>query len=522
MLRSSQFPVFIVRVTCLDEFAEQFSPCRLLLGLGNLCYHGYVYIVRILLHVKDKNGGLCCMIAPEIVQKIRDIVGAEYALDSELDRFGYYYDASFVPLFPPQMPDLVVRPRTTAEVSAVMKIAYEHEIPVTPRGAGSGRTGGSIPVAGGITLSLDRMTDIIELDEKNMMITVQAGVRTGDIYNFCAKRGLFYPPDPASFKYSTIGGNVAEDAGGMRAVKYGVTHNYVMGLEVVLADGRVINTGGKAIKNVTGYNLTQLFVGSEGTLGIITQVTLRLIPMPKLRTTLRLMFASLDDACATIHKMLQSGVVPAAAELMDRTCLEAVTRHRKIDFPATAMACVVTEVDGNEEYEIKKQVDQITAIANEFNAVEVLAAKTAQEAEDLWTVRRILSPAVGALAPDRVSEDISVPRNEFPEIVRQIKQITDKYNLRFAVYGHAGDGNLHPSILCDMSDPEQAPIVHKAVDEIFAATLALGGTLSGEHGIGITKQQYITQALGEAGVDVLKAIKRALDPKGILNPGKMW
>jgi glycolate oxidase len=462
------------------------------------------------------------MISTEVVQKIRGIVGAENALDSNLDRFGYYYDASFVPLFPALLPDLVVRPLTTEEVAAVMKIANEYEIPVTARGAGSGRTGGSIPLKGGITLSLDRMNKVIELDEENMMITVEAGVRTGDIYNLCAKKGLFYPPDPASFKFTTIGGNVAEDAGGMRAVKYGVTHNYVMGLEVVLADGRVIHTGGKSIKNVTGYNLTQLMVGSEGTLGIVTQVTLRLLSMPKLRTTLRLMFPSLDDACATIHKMLQSGVVPASAELMDRTCLEAITRHRQLNFPENAMACVVTEVDGNEDYEIKKQSDQIAAIANEFHAVEVLAAKSAEEADELWSVRRILSPAVGALAPDRVSEDIVVPRNEFPEIVRQIKKITDSYNLRFAVYGHAGDGNLHPSILCDMSDPEQAPVVHKAVDEMFAATLALGGTLSGEHGIGITKQQYITDALGEAGVDVLKAIKHALDPKGILNPDKIW
>lgn len=462
------------------------------------------------------------MIATEVVQKIRDIVGAENALNSNLDRFGYYYDSSFVPLFPPKLPDLVVRPLTTEEVAAVMKIANECKIPVTARGAASGRTGGSIPLKGGIVLSLDRMTKVIELDEQNMMITVEAGVRTGDIYNLCAKKGLFYPPDPASFKFSTIGGNVAEDAGGMRAVKYGVTHNYVMGLEVVLADGRIINTGGKAIKNVTGYNLTQLMVGSEGTLGIVTKVILRLIPMPKLRTTLRLMFPSLDDACATIHRMLQSGVVPASAELMDRTCLEAITRHRQMSFPENAMACVVTEVDGNEDYEIKKQVNQITAIANDFHAIEVLAAKTEQEADELWSVRRILSPAVGALAPDRVSEDISVPRNEFPEIVRQIKKITDSYNLRFAVYGHAGDGNLHPSILCDMADPEQAPVVHKAVDEMFAATLALGGTLSGEHGIGITKQQYIADALGEAGVAVLKSIKQALDPKGILNPGKIW
>lgn len=462
------------------------------------------------------------MISAEIVRQIRDIVGPEYALNSDLDRFGYSYDASFIPLFPPHLPDLVVRPKTTAEVSAVMKIAFAHNIPVTPRGAASCRTGGPIPLKGGISLSLERMIDVIELDEKNMMITVEAGVRTGDIYTLCAQKGLFYPPDPASFKFSTIGGNIAEDAGGMRAVKYGVTHNFVMGLEVVLADGTIINTGGKSIKNVTGYNLTQLIVGSEGTLAIVTKATLRLIPMPKYRNTLQLLFPTLDGACDTIHQMLQAGIVPASAELMDRTCLNAIALHRKVDFPESTQACIVTEVDGSEEYEIKKQAEQIEAIATKNGVLELRIAKTPQEADDIWAIRRVLSPAVGALAPDRISEDISVPRNEFPEIVRRIRKIVEKYNLDFAVYGHAGDGNLHPSILCDMSDPEQASRVHKAVEEMFAATLALGGTLSGEHGIGITKQHYLQDALGEAGVAVLKAVKHSLDPKGILNPGKIW
>jgi glycolate oxidase len=234
------------------------------------------------------------------------------------------------------------------------------------------------------------------------------------------------------------------------------------------------------------------------------------------------MFSTLDGACGTIHQMLQAGIVPASAELMDRTCLDAIARNRKFDFPETAQACIITEVDGAEEYEIQKQAEQIGKIANTNGVLELRVATTAQEADDLWAIRRALSPAVGALAPDRVSEDISVPRNEFPEIVRRIRKIVDKYNLDFAVYGHAGDGNLHPSILCDMSDPKQAPRVHKAVDEMFAATLELGGTLSGEHGIGITKQHYLSDALGEAGVAALKSIKKALDPKGILNPGKMW
>ena len=267
------------------------------------------------------------MITEEIKQKIRDIVGTDNVLDSELNRFGYSYDASFVPLLPANKPDLVVRPLTTQEVSRVMAVACEHEIPVTPRGAASGRTGGSIPLKGGISLCLDRMTRIVELDERNMMVTAEAGVRTIDLYDHCAARGLFFPPDPASWKFSTIGGNVAENAGGMRAVKYGVTKNYVMGLEVVLADGAILRTGGKAIKNVTGYDLTSLFTGSEGTLGVVTRALFRLIPMPKRRGTLEVMFRTLDDGCRTIHTMLQEGVVPAAAEIMDRTCLEVVPRR---------------------------------------------------------------------------------------------------------------------------------------------------------------------------------------------------
>jgi glycolate oxidase len=366
------------------------------------------------------------------------------------------------------------------------------------------------------------MTKILELDERNMMVTAEPGVRTIDLYNFCAAKGLFYPPDPASWKFSTIGGNVAENAGGMRAVKYGVTNNYVMGLEVVLADGRVINTGGKALKNVTGYNLTQLFTGSEGTLGVITKVILKLIPMPKARNTMQLMFPSLDDACATIHGMLQAGVVPAAAELMDKMSLQAVARHRKLDIDQTIEACVVIEIDGEDAAALTKQAEQIEKIARSFGVAEVRVAADAKESDDIWAIRRGISSAVGAMAPTRLGEDISVPRDAFPEVVRRIREISEAHDIPIAVYGHAGDGNLHPSVLCDLSKPGEEERVHKAVDEIFAAALAVGGTLSGEHGIGMTKRRYIASALGEDGVAALQAIKLALDPKGILNPDKIW
>ncbi len=462
------------------------------------------------------------MITEEIKREIRAIVGPENVLDSELDRFGYSYDSSFVPLLPANTPDLVVRPLTTGEVSMVMAIANEQAIPVTPRGAASGRTGGSIPLHGGISLCLDRMTRIVELDERNMMVTAEAGVRTIDLYDHCAGRGLFYPPDPASWKFSTIGGNVAENAGGMRAVKYGVTTNYVMALEVVLADGTILKTGGKAIKNVTGYDFKSLFTGSEGTLGIVTQATLRLIPMPKRRGTLQVMFRSLDDGCATIHTMLQAGIVPAAAEIMDRVCLDAVVKYQKTEIDPAIEACIVIEIDGESDEALGEQAKRIEEVAGKSGAIGFRVAQSQQESDELWAVRRGLSSAVAALAPNRIGEDISVPRDAFPEVVRRIRAISEAYRLPIAVYGHAGDGNLHPSVLCDLSDPEEAKRVHRAVDEIFTAALAVGGTLSGEHGIGITKRPYIVQALGEAGVAAMKAVKQALDPKGILNPGKIW
>jgi len=462
------------------------------------------------------------MISDEIKTKIRDIVGPENAIDSVSDCFGYSYDSSFVAMSQANIPDLVVRPFTTEEVAKVMTIANEHGIPVTPRGAASGRTGGSIPVEGGISLSLERMKKIIELDEGNMMITVEAGVRTFDVYNFCAAKGLFFPPDPASWKYSTIGGNVGENAGGMRAVKYGVTSNYVMGLEVVKADGNVIHTGGKAIKNVTGYNLTQLFTGSEGTLGVITKVTLRLIPMPKTRNTMQLMFPSLDGACTTIHRMLISGVVPAAAELMDKISLQAVSKHRNLSINPEIEACIILEIDGENSDALARQAKQIEIIAHELQVSEVRIATSQQEVDEIWAIRRGLSSAIGAMAPNRFGEDISVPRDAFPEAIRHIQKISKKYNLAIAVYGHAGDGNVHPSVLCDLAKPGEDKVVHQAIDEIFDVALALGGTLSGEHGIGITKRPYISKSLGEVGVDTLKMIKQALDPKGILNPGKIW
>ena len=458
----------------------------------------------------------------EVKNILREIVGSQNVLDSALDLFTYSYDGSMVPLLPAQLPDVAVRVKTSRQVAKVLALANERGIPVVPRGAASNRTGGTVPVAGGIVLCLDGMDRILELDEDNLMITVEPGVRTIDIYNYCADRGLFFPPDPASWKFSTIGGNIAENAGGARAVKYGVTRDYVMGLEVVLADGSIIQTGGKAIKNVTGYDLTRLMVGSEGTLGVITKAILKLIPMPKHRETIQLMFSSMDEACETVRDVIRGGTTPAAAEIMDKISIQAVAKFQRMDIDGQVEACIIMELDGENKNALQEQICSIKIIAEKNNVLIFRVAENLDAAEQLWSIRRGMGPAVATVAPNKIGEDISVPRAAFPEIVRRVRAIAKKHELVIAVFGHAGDGNVHPSILTDLGQPGQAEKVEAAVSEIFAAALELGGTLSGEHGIGIAKKAFICNALGEAGLEAHRRIKQALDPKGILNPGKIF
>lgn len=450
------------------------------------------------------------------------IVGKENYFDSELDKLTYSYDGSFEPLLPAHKPEIILRAQNTVQVAAIMKLANQHGIAVVPRGAASNRSGGTVPLAGGIVLDLEAMNQILEFDDSNLTVTVEPGVRTYDLYNYCAERGLFFPPDPASWKFSTIGGNIAENAGGTRAVKYGVTGDYVMGLEIVLADGRVINTGGKSIKNVTGYNLTSLMVGSEGTLGVVTKAILKLIPMPKHRETIQVMFGSLDDACLMVKETILSGTIPAAAEIMDQTCIQAVAKFRKMDIDPLIEACITFELDGDNQIALREQSTAMEEIAKKNGAREFRIAPTKEAAEELWSIRRGLGPAVATMAPNKIGEDISVPRSRLPEIVRKVRDIAAKYDLKIAVFGHAGDGNVHPSILTDMSIASEMKKVEEAVEEIFSAAIDLGGTLSGEHGIGISKKPYIYNALGDVGVEVHRQVKQALDPKGILNPGKIF
>jgi glycolate oxidase len=453
----------------------------------------------------------------EWIQALRDAVGAEKVLDSPIDLIAYSFDGTFEQY----VPDVAVLPQTTEDVSAVVGVAAKHNVPVVPRGMASGLAGGSLPARGGIALSLTRMNRILEIDQENMTVTVEAGVVTADLEKEVAKVGLFYPPDPSSNRQSTIGGNVACNAGGPRCLKYGVTGDYVLGLTVVLADGKILETGGKPIKNVVGYDLTSLFVGSEGTLGIVTQALLRLVAAPKFVRTARAEFASLDDAAHAVNAILAAGVVPATLELMDETAITCIEEAMQLGLPLDVEAMLIVETDGSDAEGVVREIEAVACICRENGARQVSVARDEEEREGLWRARRSVSPSLTRKAPNKLGEDITLPRSAIPEAVRRIKAISARYGLPIVVFGHAGDGNLHPNILFDRRDPAQREKVEQIVGEIFQAALDLGGTLSGEHGVGTFKLPFMRQAVGPVSLDAQRAIKQALDPQNILNPGKV-
>jgi len=456
------------------------------------------------------------MLEKHVIKKLGSIVGRQHVLTSPEDLICYSYDGTFAE----SRPDVVVSPATTEEVSRVMQMAYQEEIAVVPRGMGSGLAAASVPFSGGIALSLTRMNRILEIDEENMTASIEAGVITAYLQEVVEAKGLFYPPDPASRRHSTLGGNVACNAGGPRCLKYGVTGDYVLGLTVVLADGRVLKTGGKAIKKVTSYSLPQLFVGSEGTLGVITEVLLKLIPKPQYVRTAMAVYDDLDDASRTVNAILLAGVTPASMELMDDTTINTIEEYLHLGLPTEAAAILIIEADGADEQMVEREIETIAVVCQEEGATQVRVAQTEAEREDLWRGRRSVGPSLAQRRPNKLGEDISVPRSRVPEALRRIKAIGRKYNLPIVVFGHAGDGNLHPNILFDKRDEEEWGRVEQAVGEIFAMAVELGGTLSGEHGVGTLKLPYLEMALGPVAVDVMRSIKQAFDPKGILNPGK--
>jgi glycolate oxidase len=366
------------------------------------------------------------------------------------------------------------------------------------------------------------MNRIIEIDTVNATVTAEAGVVTADLQTAVEKLDLFYPPDPSSIRHSTIGGNIACNAGGPRCLKYGVTGDYVMGLTIVLADGKILKTGGKPIKDVTGYDLNALFTGSEGTLGVITEALLRLTARPRFAKTALAEFDSLADASKTVNNILRAGVVPASLELMDQTAIICIEEAMHLNLNTSVAASIILETDGSDEATVQREIDACVRICRESGASSVKLAQNETERAGLWKARRSMSPSLARKAPNKLGEDITVPRSAIPQVVQRLRQISEKYGLPIVIFGHAGDGNLHPNILFDKRDPEQWAKVEKMVAEIFQASLDLGGTLSGEHGVGVLKRPYLEKALGPVSIAVQRGIKQSLDPLNILNPGKVF
>jgi glycolate oxidase len=454
-----------------------------------------------------------------LIENLVKIVGKEGVLYSPEDLAVYSYDGTFAE----GRPDIIILPGTTAQVSQVVRLAAEARLPIVPRGMGSGLAAGSIPIpGGGMVICLTRMNHILEIDTQNATVAAEAGVITADLQKDVEKHGLFYPPDPSSIRHSTIGGNIACNAGGPRCLKYGVTGDYVLGLTVVLADGDILKTGGKPIKDVTGYDLNGLFTGSEGTLGLITEALLRLVAKPKFARTALADFTSLEAASRAVNTILNAGIVPATLELMDQTALACIEEAMHLGLPTDVEASLLIETDGADPQAVRGEIEACTKICQESGARAVKMAQTEAERSSLWKARRSISPSLARKAPNKLGEDITVPRSAIPEVVQRLRGISTKYGLPIVIFGHAGDGNLHPNILFDKRQPEQWAKVEQMVGEIFEASLALGGTLSGEHGVGVLKQPYLEKALGPVSIEVQKQIKQALDPLNLLNPGKMF
>jgi len=452
-----------------------------------------------------------------IITQLVNIVGKKGVLTSPEDLAVYSYDGTFEEC----NPDIVVLPESTEQVSNIVKLAIKHQIPIVTRGMASGLAAASVPFSGGIALVMTRMDKMIELDLENAMVRVEAGIVTADLQAFVEKQGLFYPPDPSSIRHSTIGGNIACNAGGPRCLKYGVTGDYVLGLTVVLADGSILKTGGKVIKDVVGYDLTSLFTGSEGTLGIITEALLKLTAKPKYARTALVEFSSIADASKTVNEILMAGIIPATLELMDQTAINCIEEALHIGLPRDVAAFLLIESDGVDLEQTKQEIETIAEICKKTGATKISVAKDETERANLWKARRSISPSLARLSPNKLGEDITVPRSAIPEAVKRLKAISQKYGLPIVIFGHAGDGNLHPNILFDKRDPEHMRKLELMVAEEFDLALELGGTLSGEHGVGTLKRPYMIKALGENSVNIQKKIKQVLDPLNILNPGKV-
>jgi glycolate oxidase len=458
-------------------------------------------------------------ITPEILDKFRQIVGAQYVLTDKFDLEPYSHDETEDLEY---YPEVAIKPNSAEQISLIMKICNDNLIPVTPRGAGTGLSGGALPVFGGVSLSLERMNRILEIDVDNMMVTVEAGVINKILQDELEKIGLFYPVDPASKESCLIGGNISENSGGPRALKYGVTKDYVYGMSVVLADGRILKLGGKLLKNVSGYNLTQLLVGSEGTLAVITEVILKIIPKPRYRQTMLAPFDSLDKAAKTLTQIFTNKIIPSAAEFIEKAAIKAAENKLEKKFPySDSEALLLIELDGNYPQLLEDQAEKIGEICLEGGAIDVYIAENEEKQAGLWDMRRKIGEAVKSIAPYK-EEDTVVPRSKLPELVRKIKEISQKYNITTISYGHAGDGNIHCNIIKqDISEERWEKELPLAIAELFTEVVKLGGTISGEHGIGLVQKKYLSIALSETEINLMRQIKAVFDPNNILNPGKL-
>jgi glycolate oxidase len=452
-----------------------------------------------------------------VLERLRALVGANDVLVSPEDLIPYSFDGTAVLN---QMPGCVAFVASAAEVSGVLKLAQTEKIPVVTRGSGTGLSGGSLPVPGCIVLCTARMDKILEVDQANLTMTVQPGVTTHAIAEAAAAVGLFYPPDPGSMKISTIGGNVAENSGGLRGLKYGITRNYVMGLEVVLADGEIMRTGNKCVKDVAGYSLKDLFIGSEGTLGVMTEVLLRLIPKPAAKRTLVATYSAMDAAAQTVSDIISAHIIPCTLEFLDRTTIRCVEDFAKVGLPTDCEALLLMETDGHPA-QVADEARQMEEIARRNGAMEVRVAKDDAEGNRLAGARRSAFSALARVAPTTILEDATVPRSELAPMVRFVARIATKYGLRIGTFGHMGDGNLHPTFLTDERNHEEMHRVELAFHEIFDEAIRLGGTITGEHGVGVAKKNFLPKFMGDAQMRLMRELRKTLDPSGILNPGKV-
>ncbi|HRG52486.1 MAG TPA: FAD-linked oxidase C-terminal domain-containing protein [Bacteroidia bacterium] len=459
----------------------------------------------------------------KIIEQLKAIVGDTYVIvDSEV-LSNYGHDETEDLIF---LPEVVVKPRTVEEISEIMKLANDKQCSVTPRGAGTGLSGGALPVHGGISLSMERFNEILFIDERNLQATVEPGVINEVFQNAVKEKGLFYPPDPASKGSCFLGGNVAESSGGPKCVKYGTTKDYILNLEVVLPTGEIIYTGANTLKNSTGYNLTQLMVGSEGTLGIVTKIMVRLIPLPKHDLLMLVPFRSLDEACEAVSEVFRAGYTPSALELMERDALDWAGRYVEstvVKLAPDIYAHLLIEVDGNDTDLLMKEMEAIAEVMSKFDIGDILFADSAAQKQELWKLRRKINEAVKMNAISK-EQDTVVPRAELAKLVGGIKDIGVKYEFKSICYGHAGDGNLHVRIIKGNLTDEQwnGSYIKKAIAEIFSLCRQLGGTISGEHGIGLIQQEYMNLVFAEKALDIQRQIKKVFDPKNILNPGKMF